>query len=834
MRLTYWLASASVLSLVACNGGDLVLPNEGVPARIDIVSGNTQTATVGAALPENLVVRVLDSRDRPVVDQQVDFAAAAGSGVVTPASPTTDADGRATAQWVLGPATGAQSATARPVGNGAPANLSASFTATATASRAARVAKFAGDGQTATAGTAVPIPPSVRVFDANDNPVAGVPVTFAVAAGGGTAVPTSPVSTNADGVAAATSWTLGAVAGPNSLTATVGGASVSGSPVTFSATGVVGSANRLVFSVQPVNAAVGAPITPPVEVQIQDAVGNVITNAGAQVTITLGNNPGAATLSGETTVNASQGTATFANLRLSAPGTGYTLRALASGLTDATSIAFDVVNGGSRTEIRDISPSSTVVGQQYRVEFRVTAAPPASGTPTGLVTVSDGTGATCQAQVAVESCFLTSTTRGTKQIVAIYTGDANFAGSASDPENHAVNAAQTSTTITAHTPDPSLFGQQVTVQFTVAVSGPGTGTPDGTVTVTYQNGGSCSAPVGAGQCVFVPANTGNDRDLTAQYTSSSGNFASSSDTDDHTVRAVNTTTTVGSSDASSNFGQPVSFTATVTPEAGGGQPAGTVQFRIDGSNFGAPVTLSGGSATSPSTSTLLPGEHEVRAVYNPGPGFADSEGTTQQTVGLAPTTTTAGTNPSSSVFGEQIAITATVSSGLGSVNAGGVTFYDGGNSCGSGAQLGSDQVSGGSASINVSSLSAGNHRIWACYGGSGGLFAPSGDDVFHEVSPAPTETSISGLGNSGVGEAVTVGATVTALAPGSGTPTGVVTVTADDGTNCSPPISLSTGSGSCTLTFTTAGAKQITATYQGDGNFSVSSATADHDVTSAL
>ncbi|HET8622010.1 MAG TPA: Ig-like domain repeat protein [Gemmatimonadales bacterium] len=803
-----------------------------MPARIEIVSGNNQTATVTAALSENLVVRVLDSRDRPVVDQRVDFSAAAGSGSLSPPSPSTDANGLASAQWVLGPGIGPQTATARVVGNGAAANLVVTFTASGTASRAARMVKFAGDDQTATAGTAVPVAPAVQVFDANDNPVAGVPVTFAVASGGGTVAPGTPVSTNGNGVAAADAWTLGPAAGRNSLTATAGGSGVSGSPATFEATGAVGSANRLVFAVQPVNAAVGAPITPPVVVQIQDASGNVITGSAALVTITLANNPTGATLSGQMSVNAVQGVATFANLRVSAPGTGYTLRALASGLTDATSTAFNVVNGSSRTVITNISPSSTVVGQPYTVAFNVTPAPPASGTPTGLVTVTDGAGASCQASVAAGGCTLVSTSRGTKQIVATYAGDASFGGSASAPQNHGVNPAATSISITAHTPNPSLLGQEVTVRFAVSVNPPGAGTPDGTVTVTYQNGGTCTAPVSAGQCLLLPTGTGNDRNLTAQYTSTSGNFGGSNTSEDHTVIAVGTTTSVVSSDPSSDVGQPVSFTATVTPAAGGGTPSGTIQFRIDDSNFGPPVPLSGGRATSNSTSALAPGNHQIRAVYNAAVGFEDSEGVTTQTVGPASTQTAAGTNPSSSVFGQSVIITAAVSSGLGTVNAGTVSFYDGGGSCGSGALLGSDAVSNGDASVTVTSLAAGAdpHRIWACYSGTG-TFAASADDHQHQVSRAGTTTSVSTTPeSSAVLEAVTVNVSVAAVAPGSGTPSGVVVVNADDGTSCSAAIVLATGSGSCTLTFSTPGPKLVNATYQGDDSFTGSSGSTDHTV----
>src|SRR2546428_11833122 len=74
--------------------------------------------------------------------------------------------------------------------------------------------------------------------DANGNPVAGVAVTFTLAAGSGTVTPTTPVSTGSDGIAALTTWTLSATAGSNTLTAS--SAAFSGSPVTFTATGTAG------------------------------------------------------------------------------------------------------------------------------------------------------------------------------------------------------------------------------------------------------------------------------------------------------------------------------------------------------------------------------------------------------------------------------------------------------------------------------------------------------------------------------------------------------------------------------------------------------------------
>jgi hypothetical protein len=97
--------------------------------------------------------------------------------------------------------------------------------------------------------------------------------------------------------------------------------------------------------------------------------------------------------------------------------------------------------------------------------------------------------------------------------------------------------------------------------------------------------------------------------------------------------SVPTTTKVTSSQNPSAFGAPVAFTAAVSPNASDtGTPTGTVQFAVDGQTLGAPVTLSGGTATSPSIATLFPGVHTVTATYSGGGPFQGGTGTLQQTV----------------------------------------------------------------------------------------------------------------------------------------------------------------------------------------------------------
>ncbi len=106
-----------------------------------------------------------------------------------------------------------------------------------------------------------------------------------------------------------------------------------------------GTATTLAFTVQPTNAAAGSAIAPAVQVSIEDGQGNVVTTATNQITIAIGTNPASGTLSGTAQVNAVAGVATFSTLAINNLGTGYTLSASATGLTGATSGAFNVVSG---------------------------------------------------------------------------------------------------------------------------------------------------------------------------------------------------------------------------------------------------------------------------------------------------------------------------------------------------------------------------------------------------------------------------------------------------------------------------------------------------------
>src|SRR5439155_305090 len=180
----------------------------GAASTIAVNGGNNQSATAGTAVAVGPSVIVHDANGNPVAGVAVTFAVASGGGTVTPQTPvTTGADGIAAGpSWTIGTTAGpylltatAGTRTGRPVPTRRSGDLGAAST----------IAVNGGNNQSATAGTAVAVGPSVIVHDANGNPVAGVAVTFAVASGGGSVTPTTPVTTGADGIAAVTSWTLG-------------------------------------------------------------------------------------------------------------------------------------------------------------------------------------------------------------------------------------------------------------------------------------------------------------------------------------------------------------------------------------------------------------------------------------------------------------------------------------------------------------------------------------------------------------------------------------------------------------------------------------------------
>jgi hypothetical protein len=118
--------------------------------------------------------------------------------------------------------------------------------------------------------------------------------------------------------------------------------------------------------------------------------------------------------------NVSTGTAGPGTYALTITGTAGSLKHPAS----ATLVITGQTGAADILTIGGISPEPSQVGQSYTVSYSVTSS--YTGTPTGNVTVTDGT-FSCIGTVAARNCSLTSTTPGTKTISVAYEGDGHFA-----------------------------------------------------------------------------------------------------------------------------------------------------------------------------------------------------------------------------------------------------------------------------------------------------------------------------------------------------------------------------------------------------------------------
>ena len=192
---------------------------------------------------------------------------------------------------------------------------------------------------------------------------------------------------------------------------------------------------------------------------------------------------------------------------------------------------------------------------------------------------------------------------------------------------------------------------------------------------------------------------------------------------------MSTSTTVLGSPNPSAYLQSVVFTATVASAAGTTVPTGTMQFMIDGTLVGSPLTLINGTAAY-TTSTLAVGSHTVVATYTPAisDGHVGSNGSTSQTVtratlgqnGLANITLASSPNPSN--YLETVTFTATVPGGV----TGTVRFVEGTT------VLGTGTIDGATAFISVNSLAIGTDPVTAAYSGDGN-FNPATSAVDDQV-----------------------------------------------------------------------------------------------------
>jgi tagatose-1,6-bisphosphate aldolase non-catalytic subunit AgaZ/GatZ len=287
--------------------------------------------------------------------------------------------------------------------------------------------------------------------------------------------------------------------------------------------------------------------------------------------------------------------------------------------------------------------------------------------------------------------------------------------------------APTTTTLSS-TVNPSIAGQPVLITATVTSLGtlPLTGTVDFYNNTTGTDVTPGGVPIVNGKATYTTPILNANVSITATYSGDAANLASTSAAFAQTVNQpiiiingtfyTTSTTLVSSANPSVAGSQPVTFTATVS-SSGGPTPTGNVHFYDNTNNKDLTptgVAVSNGIATF-TTSSLPFGDLNITAIYG-----GDANGNQQSTsnsllqhvelnfsgIGITLTSSSAG---NTSVWGDWVTFTATVSTGvLGS--AGTVIFTD------NGFLLDTVTIDGsGKAVLYTNLLTPGSHSITASF-----------------------------------------------------------------------------------------------------------------------
>jgi hypothetical protein len=288
--------------------------------------------------------------------------------------------------------------------------------------------------------------------------------------------------------------------------------------------------------------------------------------------------------------------------------------------------------------------------------------------------------------------------------------------------NTLLNKATRTTLVSS--PNPSLAGRAVTFTATVSTS---SGVPPNGEIVTFNNGSVVlgTAPLSGGAASLIvsslPVGTST---ITATYPGDANFAASTSPGLKQVVNPTNkyaTSTEFVSSLNPSNYGQKVTWNATVT-SSGSVTPTGKVKFTWSGYTIGSATLNSSGMATL-TKSSLNADTYPLTAVYS---GDAANLGSTSAVLNQVVLETTSSatltSSPNPSTQGQAVTFTAKISSPT-VIPTGPVTFTAGT------AVLGTAQLSGGKATLTISSLAVGSTKVTATYYGDSNIAKSSASVV---------------------------------------------------------------------------------------------------------
>jgi len=333
--------------------------------RIELVSGNDQSAMSGTVLPQPLVVKVVDNEGRAVWNHSVSFQVDLGDGTIDGQSSKlikTNEFGQASVQFQLSFELGMNIVRAIAEGlSGSPVT----FVVNGTSGKAAMIRLVSGDVQQAVIGGSLPQPLIVKITDLNGNGVAGQEVLFSVVRGDATVPDAQPRTSDSRGLASC-QLQLGNQAGKVVVEASAG--DLIYSPIRFELTSLPNKAAKMeVFRGNDQTGTVGRELVFPFEVRVTDDRNNPVPGVALTFAVIEGSGE---LLDGQTSVSDSNGIAQK-RFRLDPNPGKNQVYAIKSGLQN-TPLIFNATGVTNNFPLLESLPNVTL-NEGARVGFTVTA-----------------------------------------------------------------------------------------------------------------------------------------------------------------------------------------------------------------------------------------------------------------------------------------------------------------------------------------------------------------------------------------------------------------------------------------------------------------------------
>jgi hypothetical protein len=314
--------------------------------------------------------------------------------------------------------------------------------------------------------------------------------------------------------------------------------------------------------------------------------------------------------------------------------------------------------------VESTDPANPVYGQQFTVTVKVRPAGTATTVPSGTVFYQlnkfaylsgdqdwsgsaelqsgtltlDGTGSATYTTTATVEPFLEDPVG---LIAAFTSDDAKVEGTFTQGEPNSRLTISPADTTTAVSVDPPLAGPGQSVDITATIVAPAGFTPlPGTrapfEVVRFYDGdteiGHVALTAGAAAADYTATLTTSalslgEHTIKAVLDDREVNYERSEDTATADVEQYATTTSLTSSGSPSVASRPVTLTAKVAGPDGAPAPSGSLQFKVDGADAGAPVDLDQAGEASYVAAGLAVGDHTVTAAYTPDTTlFTESQG----------------------------------------------------------------------------------------------------------------------------------------------------------------------------------------------------------------